>query len=74
MAKVGIWAGEFQDPSEFRHQNRRKTADRREQTGEPAGRHVCACPDDKDRAGRRCGRRNSHIRQGGKASVCDAAR
>jgi hypothetical protein len=74
VAKAGLWAGEFQDPSEFRHQNRRETVDRRQRTGASGGRRVCACPDDRDRAGRRCGARSGYARPGGQASVCNAAR
>ena len=58
-AKVGLWAGEFQDPSDFRHQNRR------ESTRAPVGRRACGCPNDRDRAGRRCGGRSSYLRLGG---------
>ena len=61
-AKVAIWAGEFQDPSEFRHQPRRPIP--------PTGRRACACPDDTDRAGRRCGRRSAYLRSGGTKSAC----
>jgi endonuclease YncB( thermonuclease family) len=61
-AKVGIWAGEFQDPSEFRHQSRRQMP--------RAGRRPCACPEDMDRAGRRCGRRSGFTRPGGGESHC----
>lgn len=61
-AKLGIWAGEFQDPSEFRHQPRRTT---------PRGEHHdCTCPDDTDRAGRRCGRRSAYARSGSAMSAC----
>ena len=67
-AKVGLWAGEFQDPSEFRHQNRRAPSDAH------TARRACACPDDRDRAGRRCGRRSGHLRPGGQTSACSVAR
>ncbi|MGE3064160.1 MAG: hypothetical protein AB7K67_01120 [Hyphomicrobiaceae bacterium] len=30
----------------------------------------CACPDDVDRAGRRCGRRSAHSRAGGWTVLC----
>ena len=63
-AKVGVWAGELQDPSEFRHQPRRATS--------RAEHHGCTCPDDTDRAGRRCGRRSAYLRSGGAKSTCVA--
>jgi hypothetical protein len=67
-AKVGLWAGEFQDPSEYRHQHRREMP--RTAFSERAGRRACACPDDTDRAGRRCGGRSAYARSGGAQSAC----
>ena len=63
-AKVGMWAGEFQDPSEFRHQPRRATP--------RAEHHGCTCADDIDRAGRRCGRRSADLRIGGTKPMCNS--
>ena len=60
--KVGIWAGEFEDPSEFRHRPRHATPS--------LGRRACTCPEDSDRAGRRCGRRSAYLRSGGAKLVC----
>jgi endonuclease YncB( thermonuclease family) len=66
VAKVGMWAGEFEEPSKYRHQPRRP----RPVSGEPVVRRVCSCPDDMDRAGRRCGRRSAYLRSGGKSLAC----
>jgi hypothetical protein len=68
--KIGMWAGEFQDPSAFRRQSR---------GGAPVlgilrepglARRACDCPADIDRAGRRCGARSAYIRPGGGAPTC----
>jgi endonuclease YncB( thermonuclease family) len=65
-AKMGMWAGKFQDPSEFRRQMR--------QTSKmyQAGRRSCNCPRDLDRAGRRCGGRSAYARAGGRTPTCAA--
>ena len=64
LARVGMWEGTFQDPSAFRHQARGEWASDRSGTGERPGRsgaqmrsRVCNCPEDRDRIGRRCGKR-----------------
>jgi hypothetical protein len=66
-AKIGMWAGEFQDPSAFRRRSR----------GAPEhgvlrglARRACNCPADIDRAGRRCGARSAHIRPGRGTPTC----
>ena len=73
-AKAGLWAGEFQDPSDFRHQKRggQKSAADKPATrqGQGGTSRACACPDDTDRAGRRCGGRSSYLRLGGSTSTC----
>ena len=33
----------------------------------------CPCPENIDRAGRRCGKRSAHSRQGGEAPLCYAS-
>jgi endonuclease YncB( thermonuclease family) len=63
-AKAGMWAGEFQDPSEFRHQPHPAVP--------RSGRRACTCPEDMDRAGRRCGRRSAYLRSGGATITCAA--
>jgi endonuclease YncB( thermonuclease family) len=71
-AKIGIWAGEFQNPADYRHQPRRTVAQKRsagESAGE-GGHHTCACPEDRDRAGRRCGMRSVFSRSGGTKGTC----
>jgi len=37
------------------------------------GKGPCACPDDVDRGGRRCGRRSAHSRGGGWTVLCSPA-
>ena len=69
-AKVGLWAGEFQDPSEFRHQ--RHDGQQPRPKGEAAGRRVCSCPNDVGRAGRQCGKRSAYFRSGSRALACVA--
>ena len=64
--KVGIWAGEFQNPAEYRHQPRRPRPISKERH------HACLCPDDRDRAGHRCGRRSAYSRSGRRAALCSA--
>lgn len=56
--KVGLWAGEFQNPSAYRHQLRPRTVEARD------WRRACTCPDDTDRGGRRSDRRSAHARPG----------
>lgn len=62
VAKVGIWAGEFQDPSDYRHRVRPATP--------RTARRNCACSEDMDRAGRRCGERSADRRMGGAKPAC----
>ena len=75
-AKAGIWAGEFQDPSDFRHQKRggqgSAPRERAASEGQARARRACACPDDTDNAGHRCGGRSSNLRLGGRTSACVA--
>jgi endonuclease YncB( thermonuclease family) len=67
-AKLGLWAGAFQNPAEYRHQPRR-TAPKVRTTGE-AGHRTCICPGDLDSAGRRCGGRSLYSRSGGTKGAC----
>jgi Staphylococcal nuclease homologue len=75
-AKAGLWAGEFQDPSDFRHQKRGGQGSPPPEHATPQGqagaRRACACPDDTDSAGHRCGGRSSNLRLGGRTSACVA--
>jgi hypothetical protein len=71
-AKVGLWAGEFQNPAEYRHQPRRPPPLNEVPHTGTAGRRACTCPDDLDRAGRRCGRRSAYSRSGKRFSECAA--
>jgi endonuclease YncB( thermonuclease family) len=75
-AKAGLWAGEFEDPSDFRHKKRGGQGSAPTEHATPQGqssvRRTCACPDDTDGAGRRCGRRSSYLRLGGRAATCAA--
>jgi endonuclease YncB( thermonuclease family) len=66
--KIGMWAGEFQDPSAFRRRSR-GTA----QLGvlPDLARRTCNCPADTDRAGRRCGARSAYMRPGGATPTCE---
>jgi endonuclease YncB( thermonuclease family) len=57
IAKVGMWAGEFEDPSDFRRHMRQRATDAQLERN-------CPCPDDTDRAGRRCGGRSAYERAG----------
>lgn len=61
-AHRGIWAGKFQKPSDYRHRPRAKRSTQ--------ARGVCICPNDRDRAGRRCGKRSAYFRSGGKKPSC----
>ena len=74
--KAGLWAGEFQDPSDFRHQKRggQGSAPREHAIPQRQGgaRHACACLDHTDSAGHRCGGRSSYLRLGGRTSACVA--
>jgi endonuclease YncB( thermonuclease family) len=63
-AKVGLWAGEFQNPAEYRHQPRRPPPIAEMRT------HPCLCPDDVDRAGRRCRKRSVLSRSGANVERC----
>jgi endonuclease YncB( thermonuclease family) len=63
IAKVGMWAGDFENPFDFRRQMRQRA------TGAQLKRN-CPCPDDTDRAGRRCGGRSAYKRAGGAKPVC----
>ena len=69
-AKVGLWAGEFQNPAEYRHQPRRPPPVRDADEATGASGPVCLCPDDRDRAGRRCGARSVYSRSGKRFSHC----
>jgi endonuclease YncB( thermonuclease family) len=64
MAKVGMWAGEFENPADFRRHIRQRP------TGAQLKRKACLCPDDVDRAGRRCAGRSAYSRAGGAKPVC----
>lgn len=66
-AKAGIWAGEFQNPAEYRHQPGRPEPRKRIAGSEH---HACTCPSDLDRAGRRCGLRSRYSRSAGTKGVC----
>jgi endonuclease YncB( thermonuclease family) len=69
-AKVGIWAGEFQDPSDFRRQSRGGAPVLGILREQGLARGACNCPADIDRAGRRCGARSAYIRPGGLKPMC----
>lgn len=73
-AKIGLWAGEFQNPAEYRHQPRRPPPINGEPQTRSSCTHVCMCPDDLDKAGHRCGRRSVYSRSGGKTSGCTTVR
>jgi endonuclease YncB( thermonuclease family) len=64
IAKVGMWAGEFENPSDFRRRMWRRPA------GAQLKPKACACPDETDRAGHRCGGRSAYLRPGGATPVC----
>ena len=68
LAHRGLWAGEFQNPADFRHHVQKPVSGKTE--SRPVAHHVCLCPDDRDRAGRRCGGRSAHERSGGLSAVC----
>lgn len=61
-AHRGIWAGEFQDPSDLRHHGH--------QPSPHETHHACLCPDDVDRVGHRCGGRGVYARSRGLKPVC----
>jgi hypothetical protein len=71
-AKLGLWAGEFENPADFRHgahpgyprlpriATRRAPSSRRSVTRTSSTRvGRCRQPDDLDKAGHRCGRRSA---------------
>lgn len=73
-AKAGLWAGEFQDPSDFRHQKRGGRGSAQPEHAIPqrqaGARRSCTCPGDIDRTGYRCGGRSSYLRLGGSDPAC----
>lgn len=99
-AHIGLWAGEFENPAEFRKHRARPhnppvvTEARPGAMSQPATQGgsdtlsdkeiarilirqsqagysgSCPCPDNVDRAGRRCGRRSAYDRPGGAAPLC----
>jgi hypothetical protein len=69
-AKIGVWAGEFQDPSAFRRQSRGAAPEHGVLREQGLARRTCTCPADIDRAGRRCGARSAYIRPGGFKPMC----
>jgi endonuclease YncB( thermonuclease family) len=69
-AKIGMWAGEFQDPFDFRRQSRGAAPKHGVLREQGLARRACNCPADIDRAGRRCGARSAYIRPGGGRPTC----
>ena len=93
---LGIWAGTFQNPAEYRHGGHRGASTRINPPAETprpqpqptaaadeqaiikllmarslaAYSGPCACPENTDRAGRRCGKRSVYSRPGGAAPLC----
>jgi hypothetical protein len=68
--KIGMWAGEFQDPSDFRRQSRGAAPELGVLREQGLARRACNCPADIDRAGRRCGARSAYLRLGGLKPMC----
>jgi endonuclease YncB( thermonuclease family) len=68
--KIGMWAGEFQDPSDFRRQSRGAAPEHGVLREQGLARRTCTCPAEFDRAGRRCGARSAYIRPGGGTPTC----
>lgn len=59
--KRGLWSGEFWRPSRFRRGGR---------IAKSRSSRSCTCPNDKDSAGRRCGKRSAYSRSGGRNPDC----
>ncbi len=73
-ATAGIWAGEFQDPSDFRHQKRGGQGSPRPNMRHHRGTHAAPALALMTRTvrGHRCGGRSSNLRLGGRTSACVA--